>query len=264
MNAVLFDLDNTLISEDDATFAAVRAAGAAVGLRGQAFVDAVASNADRLWRGSSVVALAEQFGIWWGEALWGGFTGDDAPSRAMREFVPGFRASLWRAVLADAEADPRLVEPLTHAYIEARRSGETIYPDAEPVLADLARDHALALVTNGAGDVQREKLARTPLEHYFKVVLISAEVGIGKPAPGIFLRAVEALGARTADTTMVGDSLARDVAGARAAGLRTIWIDRKLWKEKPAKPDVRIERLSDLRARLDELERQPASPRATT
>ena len=63
---------------------------------------------------------------------------------------------------------------------------------------------------------------------------------------------------------MVGDSLARDVAGAKAAGMRAVWIDRRLWDEREtAKPDARIERLSDLPAALDALAPASASPRAT-
>ena len=49
----------------------------------------------------------------------------------------------------------------------ARRGHQPVDPEAEGVLEDLARDHRLALVTNGAPDVQREKLAGTTLARYF-------------------------------------------------------------------------------------------------
>jgi putative hydrolase of the HAD superfamily len=120
-------------------------------------------------------------------------------------------------------------------------------PAAETVLGALARDHRLALVTNGAPDVQREKLAGTTLARYFGAIVISCEVEVAKPDPRIFEIALDRIGASAADAVMVGDSLARDVAGARAAGIRVVWIDRQLsLDEKGPAPDARIESLSAL------------------
>ncbi|HYK99265.1 MAG TPA: HAD family hydrolase [Candidatus Acidoferrales bacterium] len=261
--AVVFDLDNTLILEDASTIAAIRVAAERCGLDGDAVATAVGETADRLWKISPVVDWADRFGIWWGEALWGGFSGDEPEMREMRAFAGAFRGDVWRGALERlGRRDGGLADRLSAAYIAARRAGETIDPEAEPALRDLRRDHGLALLTNGAGDVQREKLSRTPFAPYFDAVVISTEVGIGKPDPRIFARALAALDAAPGDATMVGDSLQRDIAGARSAGLRTIWLDRRLWHEKDVRPDARIERLSDLRAALDALERRPASPPA--
>jgi len=119
--------------------------------------------------------------------------------------------------------------------------------------------------TNGASDVQRAKLGRTPFAAYFSEVIISVEAGVGKPDPELFRLAAKRLGVDPRDAVMVGDSLARDVAGAKAAGMRAVWLDRKLWTEsETAQPDARIERLSDLPAALDALARSPASPQATS
>ena len=262
--AVLLDLDNTLILEDESTFVAIRAAAALIrGVDPEMFATSVAAIADRRWKKAPVVRDAERFGIWWGEALWGDFSGTDPVSRAVRAFAPEFRDAVWRDAATQVNGDEALGPRLGAAYIASRRSAETIDPDAEPMLADLSRDHRLALVTNGAGDVQREKLSRTPFAPHFAAIVVSSEIGVGKPEPAIFQHALAALGAAASDAVMVGDSLERDVAGAHAAGVKAIWIDRKLWKERDTRPDARIERLSDLRAALDVLERRPASPRAT-
>jgi HAD superfamily hydrolase (TIGR01450 family) len=50
-------------------------------------------------------------------------------------------------------------------------------------------------------------------------------VVIGKPHPPIFEIALERLGCRAPEAAMVGDSLAADVAGGRAAGMVTVWVD---------------------------------------
>ena len=134
-----------------------------------------------------------------------------------------------------------------------------------PVLDDLSRDHRLALVTNGAPDVQREKLARATLTHYFATIVISAEIDVGKPDPRIFTHALDAIGATADAAVMIGDSLPRDIRGAHNAGLRSIWIDRGDVVAKPddAVPDARVAALSQIRSCLDEWEPDAASPRGS-
>lgn len=50
-------------------------------------------------------------------------------------------------------------------------------------------------------------------------------VVIGKPHRPIFEMALERLGCPPREAAMVGDSLATDVAGGRAAGMFTVWLD---------------------------------------
>jgi phosphoserine phosphatase len=265
IRAVLFDLDNTLIFEDQSTFASIKQACASAqprtGIDPALLADAVAQIADTLWRASPEFVYGEAFGIWWGEVLWGDFTGDGDVVRAIRAFAPAFRSAVWEGALARrGVADAALAQELERAYIRVRRSAETIDPDAEAVLAAVSRRRRLALVTNGAGDVQREKLSRTPFKRYFSEVVISVEVGVGKPDPRIFEIALERLRVGAHHAVMVGDSLARDVAGAKAAGILAVWLDRKLWPAEQTRPDATIAALSDLPAALDALEREHASP----
>ena len=268
--AVVFDLDNTLILEDASTHAALRAAGEvahlSAGVDPDLLATAAADAAAHFWKVGPPYAFAERFGIWWGEALWGDFAGDAGELPAIRAYLPQFRERVWREALERAgHPDERLAHELQRRYADARRAGETIDPEAEPVLRDLHGDHRLALLTNGAGDVQREKLARTPLAGYFAEIVISVEVGVGKPDPRLFEIALGRLGVAASDAVMVGDSRLRDVAGAQRAGMRAVWIDRGAsWEGDGPAPDATIRRLSDLRAALDALERRTASPRATT
>jgi FMN phosphatase YigB (HAD superfamily) len=109
--------------------------------------------------------------------------------------------------------------------------------------------------------VQREKLASTTLAGHFEAIVISAEVGVGKPDPRIFRLALGALGVTSADAVMIGDSLERDVAGARRAGMRSVWLDRAGTTIRGAVvPDARIRSLRELRDTLIGLERVVAFP----
>jgi putative hydrolase of the HAD superfamily len=101
------------------------------------------------------------------------------------------------------------------------------FPDAALALAALrVRGRRLVVVSNWDASLHDvlDQLELTPL---LDGVLTSAEVGARKPAPAIFARALELAGVPAARATHVGDSLADDVAGARAAGIEPILIDRR-------------------------------------
>src|SRR2546430_11368891 len=257
VRAVLFDLDNTLLLEDESTERALRDASVAIGRIGadaEVTAGAARDAAEEIFRDSSVFAYADTMGIWWGEALWGEFLGDTPGLRAMRAFVPDFRFRVWTATLASAGIDDeRLIQAAVDAFRSARRRSQLVDPEAEAVVRDLARDHRLALVTNGAPDVQREKLSHTSLAAWFAVSIISGEIGIGKPDPRIFEAALTELGVAPQTAVMVGDSPTRVAAGSHAAGLRVIWIDRGSNEPAPSPspaPDARVTRLGEVRAAL--------------
>ena len=102
----------------------------------------------------------------------------------------------------------------------------TAFADAAPALRDLrAAGHALIVVSNW--DCSLPDFLRPPgLLELVDAVVSSAVVGAAKPDPAPFRRALELAGAAPGDALHVGDSLENDVAGARAAGVRAVLVDR--------------------------------------
>jgi putative hydrolase of the HAD superfamily len=78
-----------------------------------------------------------------------------------------------------------------------------------------------------SGEVRRWELARHDLLKHFQIVISSADYGLQKPHPAIFLAAAGLLGIRPAEIWFIGDSADNDVAGARSAGLTPIWYNPK-------------------------------------
>jgi HAD superfamily hydrolase (TIGR01549 family) len=99
-----------------------------------------------------------------------------------------------------------------------------LYDDVLPVLGELrAAGLRLGLLSNTSRDLDAF------VRHFGIDVdawLSSGTHGKVKPSPTIFAAALELLGARAAETVMVGDSLDDDVRGARACGLRAVLLDR--------------------------------------
>ena len=124
------------------------------------------------------------------------------------------------------------------------------FPGAIDTLKHFRRNNIpLALVTNGAAEIQRRKIRRFDLEPLFDFIVIESEFGFGKPDERVFQHALNQLGVDKKDAWMIGDDLARDVAGAKQAGIPGIWVD---WQNKglPAssvvQPDRIIRSISEL------------------
>ncbi len=254
--AILFDLDETLVADGVATRDALRATAALAAPRGldaETLARTVWLRANDAWERSPYRAYFDEFGVSASEGLWGRFIGEDPRLRSIAVWAAQYQLDCWSAALGDLGArDELLAAMLAGRFrLERRARHSWLFPETRATLDALQPLYALALVTNGAPDIQRDKLAGSGLESYFPVVQVSAEAGFGKPNPAIFALALDALGVRPEDAVMVGDSAARDILGANRAGVRAIWIRRE---NQPltsgAYPDATITSLSDLAALL--------------
>jgi putative hydrolase of the HAD superfamily len=100
------------------------------------------------------------------------------------------------------------------------------YPDAVPALSAL-RDRGLRLVVVSNWDCSLPRvLERCGLGGMLDGTVTSAEAGAPKPDPAIFGLALELAGCDASEALHVGDTVEEDVAGARAAGIRPLLIDR--------------------------------------
>jgi putative hydrolase of the HAD superfamily len=101
------------------------------------------------------------------------------------------------------------------------------FPDVAPALAEL-RGRGLRLVVVSNWDCSLPRwLARAGIGELIDGAVSSAVVGEAKPATAVFEAGLELAGCAAAEAVHVGDSLESDVAGARAAGLRAILVQRE-------------------------------------
>ena len=194
-NAVLFDLDDTLVDRDmardrffsfllDTYFPDLKPEGAAWSER----MDTL-RGLDRAGRGSKAAIHDYLFG-----------------ERPVRPVMPATDfVQLMRSKIAGYAS-----------WVEG----------AESLLRCLqARKHPMAVVTNGSKS-QRDKIEALEASRYFEAVLISGEVGIAKPDPRIFRQALSRLNAAPGRSVFVGDSMKHDISGARNAGMMTVYIKK--------------------------------------
>jgi len=117
-------------------------------------------------------------------------------------------------------------------------------PHREALRLARAAGWSLCIVTNGATVHQLAKIERTGLAELVDAWVISEEAGCAKPDPRIFRTAALRCGLAdepgwTAGTWMVGDHPPADIAGARLAGLRSVWLDHgRAWPETAYRPTL--------------------------
>ena len=146
--------------------------------------------------------------------------------------------------------DEKIAENIATSFSNIIDGTLDFFPDVEDTLQQLViKDVKLALLTNGAGAAQQEKISRFRLNRYFNVRLIEGELGFGKPDQRFFKMALSKLKITPEQTWMVGDDLERDIAGAQTAGIYSIWCDygkKGLQENSKVQPDKIINNITEL------------------
>jgi putative hydrolase of the HAD superfamily len=229
ITTVIFDLDETLIEDSAATeramekisvYASQRHTLEARQLRVSAY-----RHAQRLWEDSPTYAFCECLGISFTEGMWGRFQGDGPAMQQLYQWTPIYQQQIWQLALADQQiTDDQLAAELAEIFHTERRN-YYLFPETEHILNALRPHYRLAMLTNGASDLQNEKIVASKLASYFEVIVISGDIGKGKPHPDIFTTTLKELSVQPEEAVMIGDNPRNDIFGAWQIGMRGIWIN---------------------------------------
>jgi putative hydrolase of the HAD superfamily len=120
---------------------------------------------------------------------------------------------------------------LFHALQVRLTSPSHLFDDTIPTLAALqARMYRLGIVANRlwGGSGFFDDLRQIGLLRYFdpRAIAISADVGVRKPHPDLYLRSCAILDTAPTEAAMIGNSLYADVLGSQRLGMLTIWKPR--------------------------------------
>lgn len=96
---------------------------------------------------------------------------------------------------------------------------------ADCIAALVTNGIPIGILTNGWSELQERKIARA-LGEFPGPVLVSDEIGAYKPSAEAFRKLEAALGVDPSNLWYVGDNPTSDIAGARAYGLRAVWVNR--------------------------------------
>lgn len=256
IGTITFDFGNTLVPVDRASLRRVVevTAGAVVARLGpfppEAFLSIWAEERERQFREEvpqfREVDLADRF-----VRVLARLRGMPAPEAHER----------WDQAVAAARSEPAEIDWAVGAYSDAFVGGMPVDPAIERVLASLAGQATLAILSNWPLAATVDRYADTAgwLPH-LRAIVISQRVGAIKPHPAIFAEARRLLGDPEPDTILhVGDDWAADVVGAVRAGWRAAYVtDRPHDSPLPASqrdesvaPDLEIGSVADLPAMVE-------------
>lgn len=225
VEAVVFDLDDTLVDHRGATDRGLRGWLAGLGL-----ADDPAALEQHVERWFALEALHH------GRSRRGELGHLEQRRARIRAFLPG-----WDL------ADDRIADDTFAGFLACQRAAWRAFDDAAgAIVAARAAGLAVGILTNGERAVQEDKLRRTGLGRWGVPLFASSELRFAKPDPRAYRAACAGLGVAPARCVMVGDSLRLDVVGAQRAGLTGVLLDRAGWFRPERHPGVRTPRLRGL------------------
>jgi len=170
-------------------------------------------------------------------------------------FINGNRRSTFDRALANLGIgfDPSLIARLVEIY-RTHVPTLTLPPETRRTLNELQSRHALGLLTDGYLPTQRLKVQALGIEHYFKAILYTEELGreYWKPSPLGFEKLLQRLSARPEETAYVADNETKDFIAPNQLGMFTVQLTRPsgLYREPTARPEaaprVKIDRIDKL------------------
>jgi putative hydrolase of the HAD superfamily len=226
LQAILFDLDDTLYPEREFVLSGFRAVAA------------------------------------WGECELG-IPGNASMSELTRLYEEGIRLNTfdrWLAIHHLGSSVP--VADLVRVYREHTPTLHP-FPDTIRILESLRDHYRLGLLTDGYQAVQEKKIAALGIAHFFNAITYSDTLGRNgwKPNPRPFQVTMRALGVKPREAVYVGDNPIKDFLGARNAAMWSIRVRREGCEHthvacpSPAhEPHCSIDSLEELFAALEKVE----------
>ncbi len=160
---------------------------------------------------------------------------------------PELQVRRFAEALSALGLDPGPSGAIGDFYLARYREKWRLNEGAEEALAETSRRAVVGILSNGFAELIKAKVARFRLGRWARHVIASEEVGVMKPARGIFDAALWAAAPEGADLrrkVYVGDSFENDVVGAKGAGWLPILYNPR--RVPPPAPVLYVARLADV------------------
>lgn len=146
------------------------------------------------------------------------------------------------------KVDHRIMSAGIVAYRKAREAALKPYPRVFPTLIELIkRGIKLAVVTDAPAKEAWLRLSYLNFHHIFDFVVTYDDTGERKPSPAPFNRALELLNLKGDECLMIGDWAEKDMVGAKAVGMKTVFARYgDVFETKNPDSDYEINTLAEL------------------
>lgn len=131
----------------------------------------------------------------------------------------------WKKQVRVVKVPKRII--LVKKFLRFSVKDTILFNNVRETLKHLSNRYYLGVISNGFADIQKEKLRVSKIKSFFTYFVFSEEVGAFKPDIRIFNTGVKLAGIKPSEIFYIGDHLPSDMVGARAAGMKFIWSNRK-------------------------------------
>ena len=215
--AVLFDLFDTLVRFDRERLPLVRVNGRELRSSVGRLHEVLSASAPHV----TLEALHKALGESWKEA-------ERLRAIDHREVgAPERFAYLFQCLSLDPEAcAPGLITTLIETHRAELARAVQFLPRHRALLDELRPRYRMAVVSNFDYTPTALAILRAAdIVEHFEIIVVSDAVGWRKPAPLIFHQTLDRMGLEPGETLFVGDRIDIDVAGARAVGMDSAWVN---------------------------------------
>lgn len=138
-----------------------------------------------------------------------------------------FRSQVIKTLLQEQgfEIDIEVATELQIYFDEQRMAHFGFFPNIEQTLAELRKKYKLVVITNGPVYSQHPKIAAVELAKHVDHIIVGGEEPEEKPFVSIFEKAMRLANCVASEAVHIGDSLAADIAGAKASGVGSVWVN---------------------------------------
>jgi len=163
------------------------------------------------------------------------------------ENMHDLRERCFAALARESGYDPDVGHAVADAYAAERdHTNVRFRPGAREALDALDGEMPLAAVTNGAPEMQSVKLDALGIADRFETVVHAGYDAPAKPSPDPFYAALDTVDVAPDRAVHVGNSLTSDVAGAKNAGVRAVWLTDGVTTDPTPEPDHVLTSMADL------------------
>lgn len=130
-----------------------------------------------------------------------------------------------------------------------------IFDDSPVLLKALKkRGYIVGVITNGPSVLQNHKMDTSGLRPFCDIVVVSGDVGVHKPDPGLFVYTANKLGLKPEECVYVGDHPVNDIQGALGAGMKAIRMNWGWFRNQQLSADIpTVEKIIDVLSCVENL-----------
>jgi len=229
-HAIIFTFNDTLAvwsaSHEESLFATSAVAWTECDVEPEEMVHSAKSWIGRLWNESAFAREFDDIGLLPEDALSVKQEDTSEIGEDARKWLKNYACQIWFRALKDHGVDDMgLAVQLADTFRAESEKSFAIFHDAADTLEALSKKYRLCLAARGLNTAQREKIERAALNQYFETIIVSGELGCGKPRTALFEAALNRLAVLAGDTILVGSNIEWDIVPAKELEIKTIWCN---------------------------------------